>query len=403
MREWSRRRYLRAVAAGSAAGLAGCSQLPEQPLAGDTSTGIYLDWLPAPSTMDTTPYATNLIRPSEALDHSGALHPATKRVAGRRWVPMHPEVRDALGRARTTFEVFEGVAVNLGVPAEDPVGSLTGLGYREDGSRGEFTILAWDRLKSDLEFAPRVLAVGEDAVVRALGDPDRRGLEAVVDAYRGDVPRFHEAAARVKTVGTSVGERTFTTLDAAPDREDPAGVVAVATGWQLDGDVARLRMAVEFEDDADARVADVRGEVGGQWLRECRDVAVGRDGATVVLSGSIAIGRFDFRYPGDPGEDGIPNAEFEVTQDLDEAVATHGGEQPVPAEELEVAVYSGLDTDLVESSRTPTPRQFGDEYDVVEAGDSMGFDPEGDGELRVEWVHPEADARLTLGWTEYDG
>jgi hypothetical protein len=402
MREWSRRRYLRSFLAGSAAGVAGCSQVPESPLSGDTRTETYLDWLPAPSTLDTDPYATNLVRHVEALEHAEEIHPATKRVAGRRWVPFHPRLADALGDARTLLEVVEGTAVYSGVPAEDPVASLAELGYHRDGTRGDFAILVWDRLESDLEFAPETVAVKDDALVAALTDFDRAGLDAVVDAYRGAVPRLHEEVPRVRSVAASVGERTFTTMDAAPDRERPAGVVAVASGWRLDGDVAGLRMAVEFEDDADARVADVRGTIGGQWLRECRDVAVRRDGATVELSASIAIGRFDFRHAGTPGEDGIPDAAFALERDLADAVATHAGDQPVPAAELEVALYTGVRLESRELTRSLTDRQFDDVYDVVRQGDSMAFRPETNGRVQVEWVHPEADDRLALAATWFD-
>jgi hypothetical protein len=399
MRDWSRRDYLRAAAGGAAGVTAGCS-LPANPLTGDDRTGTYLDWLPDPERLGVDPYAVVFAKPRDAHDHADALHPATRRIVGRRWLPDPPGFRDALGRPREQFGFLQSTSVYREVPADDPAGALEDLGYREAETRGDFVVMEWDRLASDLEDAPEVAAVGADAVV--VGAGSRSFVEATVDAYRGTGQRLHERAPGVKTAARDVGARTFTRLDAAADRETPPGVVAEAGGWELAGDEARFRTALRFEDQADARVADVRSPVGGRWLEECRDVGVERDEATVSVSARTDVATFDFRHAGTPGGDGIPDAAFALERDLADIVATHAGDQPVPVAELEVALYTGVRLESRELTRSLTDRQFDDEYDVVRQGDSMAFRPETNGRVQVEWVHPEADDRLALAATWFD-
>jgi hypothetical protein len=408
----SRRNYLRALLTGGVAGLAGCSQVPSGPLEGDAGTGTYLDWLPAPDPLSLPDYEVHRFGASDFARHDGALHPATRRLAERRWRPSGTTLLAVLGQPRELFTAFPGTMVFRGLAVDDAVGALRDVGYRSQRTRGDFEIMEWDRLSSDRVHAAELVAVGENAVVAGFRDGAPTEVHAIVDASRGERPRYHERQPSLLEAGMAVGQRTFTSV--VTDVENPgaltdvpgqglAGLDTVAWGWQFDDERARFQAALVFEDEPDARVADVEGTVGGEWLAECRDSSVTREGAVVTVEATIATGRFDFRTAGDPGRDGLPDTAFDVKQDLQEAVLIHAGVDPVPASVLEVVLYTGVRYDREPVQRVPVDGQFADRYDTVQPGDRLAVEPADDGQLAVEWVHPESGDRVPLGNSWYDG
>jgi hypothetical protein len=144
--------------------------------------------------------------------------------------------------------------------------------------------------------------------------------------------------------------------------------------------------ALAFEDEADARVADLRAYG--------RSVAPGHDGRSVdrsgvfaTLSSEVPTGRFDAGYPGDPGADGVPDVSFTVEplSDGERARVVHDGGQAVAAERLAVTV--GGD---------PVVDQFTDDHDRVTEGDVVVVATPGLAIVEVTWTAPGGEASLLV-------
>ena len=392
----SRRDLLRAGVAATAA-VAGCSRLESG--SGPTDTGTYLDWLPAPGPLDREPYAVHRTDLREFRDHQDAVHMATLRVAEPYYSGAGPILTEALGAPGTVVHALEYTTVLGGFPVDDATTSLLDAGYQQVDSHREFDVLRRGSRSVEKSGGPPLLAVGDGSVVAGRRDGTRTEIEAIVDAHRGDRQRYHDRNERVRTVGLSVGERTMTRLSGERQDDRLPGLVASAVGWDLGDRRTSLDVALQFEDAADAGLVEVGETFGDPWLTEYRDVSVARDGATIEVAGDIATGRFDFTYPGDPGEDGIPNTRFEVDGDRETVTATHAGQQPVPADRLRV-VFRAIPTALTDPE--PTERQFPDRYETVEEGDSLVVEPDRAGLVVVEWHHAETDDVLPLGSHPFD-
>jgi len=244
----SRRGFLRGSAATLATGFAavgaGCSGLPplgtrvrygsvDAPAAADAA---YRDWLPAPSAL-----------PEENGDADGV----------EPWVHVPPSAdapawaRTSIGRSLVAFRTdYVGVhvddvdvALTFGdaTVLRGPVDEATvrdvvaDTPYEPVGTDGEYDVYA----RPDTE---RVVAVSTEAAVFGNGPAARETVRAVVDAGRGDVPRYHERDADLDALVDGTGMRRWAWLW-------PGGVGASSGDDDLRTDT--VGWASSFDHDAD--------------------------------------------------------------------------------------------------------------------------------------------------------
>lgn len=391
MDPWSRRGLLRrGLATALAAGTTGCARLQ---LGASTPepTGTFLDWLPAPEAVSGSGYLVRTQSRADVRAHREALHPATRQLLRRRrvWRRFRPLWTQLPGVRRL---LRAGPArVYLGVDPSGLESYLFDRRYEQLPAYEGFAMYQKRPLGFELYQLPEVVAVGDDVVVTSVGIGGgairpRRQVELVVDAGRGAVGRFHGQSddhGRVARtlVGATLGQAAIT------DAGGPIGGVTLhGTAWSVDDDVTTFRAALAFEDEPDARVADLRA-YGRSVAPGHRNRSVERSGRHARVTSEIPTGRFDAGYPGDPGADGVPELSFRVEPlpDVDRARVVHDGGQPVAADRLTVSVDG-----------EPVVDQFADEYETVTAGDALEVAAVGRAVVEVTWTAPDGEASLLV-------
>jgi hypothetical protein len=375
----TRRTLLRtSLGLGLTGSLVGCSRLDRSST--PEPTGTFLDCLPAPSVTGAEHHEVAVLSAADARRYRDAIHPATGWLFRGRG-PTRP--------FRPLLDLLDGVDryVDAG-PARLHLGAGTGTldgvlrekGYRHLRTDGDFEFYRSTPQGLRLYRYPEVVAVGENVVVESvrLGQGTfgvEEGVQAVVDAKRGDVTRFHEGSEDAARVASLLSD-AIAGYAAAPDWRGPFGGITVY-GYRrsVDRAATAFRELLSFEDEPDARVADVGAHVR-EVAPEHRGYAVERDGTVVTATAEIDTARFDLGYPGNPGADGIPDGRFAVSaaDGDDQSVVRHDGGQAVDAGVLGITVDGEL-----------TARQFADEHDVVENGDAVAVDVGRGTVLRVVW------------------
>lgn len=354
----------RGVGAGSLA-LAGCSRLEVGPLSGDT--GTFLDWLPAPEALGVDHYRPVRLDAATYRSLQDAVHPAVVDLLDRQYFGAFERLHELLGRADE--HVLAGGAaarVHGGVDtagADDALGDA-GYDHREEYRGFDLYVhRTAEAADASAEFLG-AMGVGDDVVVVATWavlepEPPER-VRAVVDAKRGATTRYHEASTPFEAAATVAGERTITRIYPDSGPEGPGGLEAQAHAWDLGPETTELRLVMQFEDEHDARVADVEEWADENGLADYESVGVSREGPTVTADGTAPTERFDLGLPGDPGADGIPHVEFAFETGDREVTVVHDGGQAVGADALRIEV----DGDAAAV-------QFADEHQVVEEGDAV--------------------------------
>lgn len=385
----SRRRLLRAGLGATVAGAtAGCLGLRAEGQGDDT--GTFLDWLPAPAVAGASQHRVGALSLADLEANNERLHPATVRALPRlrTWWPFR-RLGALLGDVdRLVAAGPAGVQVGAATPGLEE--ALRDRHYLPREGYEGFDVYRARAAIVGIRGFPELVAVGDDVVVHSLerGRGEllpRETVEAVVDAKHGDVERFHEAGEGHERAATALADPTLWTAG-APDFGGPLPALeAYSHGWRVEGSVTRYREVLVFEDEADARVADVESHAG-RLAPAHRSVSVERSGETATIEADVPTGRFDGPLPGDPGEDGVPDAAVAVERSGDEAVTVrHDGGQPVEATALEIR----LDGE-------PADSQFGDAADVVRSGDTVTLDVGSALTLSVWWVAPEGAFTLQL-------
>jgi hypothetical protein len=388
---WSRRALLRrGVATTLVAGTAGCSRLsPDSTTPAPTDT--FLDWLPAPSEVTGQGYVVRTQSRAAVRDHRESLHPATLKLLLRRrpWRRFRP-LSTRLSGARRWLRAGPG-RVYLDVDTAGMESYLLDHRYEQLPAYEGFAVYRKRPLGFELYPLPEVVAVGDDVVVSSVGIGGgairpRRQVELLVDAKRGAIPRFHGQSDQHDHAVRPLAEATLGEGGVATVDHPLGGATVYGNAWTVAPDVTTFAGTLAFEDEADARVADLRGY--------SRRVAPGHDSRSVdrtgllaSLSSELPTGRFDAGYPGDPGADGVPDVSFAVEPlgDGERARVVHDGGQAVAADLLAITV--GGD---------PVVDQFADDHDRVTEGDGLTVATPGLTKVEVTWTAPDGEASLLL-------
>jgi hypothetical protein len=388
---WSRRALLRrGLATALAAGTAGCSYLPPAS-ATPAPTGTFLDWLPAPDEVTGQGYVVRTQSRAGVRDHRESLHPATRKLLRRRraWRRFRP-LSTRLSGASRWLRAGPG-HVYLGVDTSGLESYLFDRRYEQLPSYEGFGVYKKRPLGFELYPLPEVVAVGDGIVVTSVGIGGgairpRRQVELVVDAKRGAVARFHEQSDQHDRAVRPLAEATLGVAGVAGVDHPLGGATLYGNTWTVAPEVTTFSGALAFEDEADARVADLRA-YGRSVAPGHASRSVDRSGLTATLSSEVPTGRFDAGYPGDPGADGVPDVDFAVEplSDGDRARVVHAGGQAVAAERLAVTV--GGD---------PAVDQFADDHDRVAEGDAVTVATPGLAVVEVTWTAPDGEASLLL-------
>lgn len=387
----SRRRLLRrsgaAIAAAAGAATAGClSFLP-----------------PASRTVQYGPVDV----PSDRLDDASAYRhwipaesalPALGRADGYddgSWIYVTP---GDLGGAELGSPFSLGLAVlqsrldyvgyGLGefdsLVAVDPVGAVAEGAVDRDRVRGTLAGTPYDPAGSYRSFdvyertdVPRVVLVGDDALVQASDENRRAKAEVLVDARAGRVPRRHEADATFRAYTDAVGS--------APSIMDGFGLLDDAThaGLQFtfDDDSAYFTHEHAFpagETPTENAVRRAVGELNRGSAASRVELAIDDRRVTVEFQLDQAAFRSSER------DRPLPFVTWAVDDREDAVTVRHAAGDRVPVEHLRVAPEDAL--------RDPPAADA-----VLDAGDELVFDRDalGDDTIRLGFEQ-SADSRTLL-------
>jgi len=378
----SRRDLIRRSAAGAAAtsfgALAGCSGVLPSDDASEPGTALapdrdptYRRWFPSPEV------------PEDGLDFVGYWHldvralrahedrlPESlyRRLAGIRGG------QDALGIA---FEDIEALINPMPLWTSVVVGSfdaaavvetLLGTGYEETGTRGEFTLFEGT--------LGQCAAVKDSAVVWTHEVYGSDLLEAVIDARRGKVPRLHEYSDAAAALTEAIGRPARIQSSVGADAEERLEITR-ADGYaglaDFDGERTHQSFVVQFPEAQQAEALDesvLRDAVGDRLLGDGVD-AVRTDGRRIRLDGTTPTAEFGADVDGTAP----PVVTWTVEYDASASKLTveHAAGDPVDADRLTLETGAGDAHD----------RQFSDDRDTVEPGDSLSLFT--DDPLRIRW------------------
>lgn len=346
----SRRGALRVGGAALTAGLsglAGCSGLP--PLGSEVRYGsvdapaasdpAYRQWLPAPSAFGRADddYHVAVYVPERARDPPVAASIARSVIAHvADYVGLHLDDTDL------AF-VGDSVAVLLGDVDRDAVNAtLADTRYEPDGSAAGYDLY----VRSDTQ---RLVGVRDGQILSASGSGAREAFRAVVDARRGDGPRYVDADADFDALVRGSGLRQWgllhpgSTGNLAGHGEPSDGTAAGAdpVGWAtgFDEDERGLYFVETsvFPEGADVTERDVRRRLAERNRAiESSAVDVSVDGRVATVEMHLTREHYRNRFGDDPLV--APHVTWGVTHEADAERLTfhHEAGDPVPTDELVV-------------------------------------------------------------------
>ncbi|WP_435362129.1 hypothetical protein [Haloarchaeobius sp. DFWS5] len=257
---------------------------------------------------------------------------------------------------------------------------LTSSGFEAAGSHGGFQLYTHQMGVAALSEGV-ILTSTEPTTATA-----RESLETIIDAKRGDVPRYHEGSEDCRALTDALGSPTLSwvwTSDPVTDTggmsSEYVGSIGHATGLYHGSDAAYQSHVVGFRADDDdenraAAAATIRDDQSRQGQYE--DNTVTTDGRFVRLDGRVAYDDYaEFA--------GTATAELQpVTTwwfDFDGVgsggvTVHHEAGETIRADQLTVLVDG-----------TPANEQFVDSAETVEPGDTLELSGEVDGRVRIVW------------------
>jgi hypothetical protein len=301
----SRRAVLRSGIAATGLGivgsLAGCSQLdgllPGNDSADDGSnqggtTSNYQQWLPAPDAFESDHYYF------EAVDYDGLQanesHFADSVYSDYAEQDLFRELEIPVGDIEAA--IFVGLVADGSAPAvvrgdfsrADVTSKLTEFGYEEQSAVGEYAVYVGES------------AVGvRDGRLVFSDAPERRPVDAILDAKSGDAPRYGESSGNMRTLLDRLGTGTFVygaTRDAVPPADASpvdgafAGNVGFAYQDTVDRATTRTEISLLFESAGDVDMDAISTYTNGDLFAEYSSVSSSQDGRVVSITGTTPTG-----------------------------------------------------------------------------------------------------------------
>jgi hypothetical protein len=287
-----------AFAVGTASFTAGCTgALP--PLGSEQRFGrvdvpaadppTYRRWLPARSAVDDdglTHYPFLFRRPT-ALDYPAPVRFTTPR---KRLLTDLDHFGVGYANYDRLLETPFGTAIEADVDADAVADTLTGSGYRADGTYAGYDLF----VRSDVR---RRAAVTDGAVVwSSRRVHERPNVEALVDAGEGRIARYHEESDAFARLGDAIGESRMVEF-IPPDGERRW---SKCEGFRFDGETAYHVMTFLYPEGETPPEDELRerSKEGTILTREVENADFRTDGRLVTVEGKV------------PPAEGIPPSEI---------------------------------------------------------------------------------------------
>ncbi|WP_435362133.1 hypothetical protein [Haloarchaeobius sp. DFWS5] len=346
----------------------------------ETGDPTYRQWLPDPTelpTRDGEPdhrYLFNVLNTTSLREHEQSL----------------PGSGDRLGAGLRGFSRMGRFHLGLSFDDIDAVTTI-GMGpitvvegsYDTDSVRKTLETTGFERRDryGGYEFYTHqmgVAALAADAVLTSTDShAPRRNLETVIDAQRGEIPRYHEVNEDFRFLTDTIGSPTLATVwtsDPEADRsgsDGPRGVAGQGHIISHGDDAAYQSRIVRFQTgetvNRDRVVAAIqRGIDHSQYsksrlLGTSQPLQPARPGRLVRFDGEIPYDRYADVFGG-PDDELTPVATWRCDLDREAETVTihHVAGDDVPADRLTVMTNGG-----------PSETQFADEFQTVSAGTSL--------------------------------
>ncbi|WP_440989694.1 hypothetical protein [Haloarchaeobius baliensis] len=407
MKETSRRRLLAATGAAAASfSLAGCSsdqgtdestptdtqapstdgtttQEPTTDEGTDTSGSgepVGADqlarWIPVTDGFEfdlqaTSYYEADLTALAEHEDdfYDGTFERVTRSLLGAELADLVPsDRREHVVQIVPAFTIVLRTSMN-----DDELATvLTDAGLSETTTRGDATIY-----EGSVNSTPSTVAVVDGVVVQSFSSNASSAVEAVLAARSGETARLLSNNGEVRSVVDAVGETELLVVAERPEgntANDPSleDSSAIGYGWEFEADRSDIAIAVTYTEGRTADESALADYLTGQAaFSDYSNVQTSVEGRSVLLRADIATDEFDLLSAGTPGESGsggtaAPAVQFVFEFDAGTMTIAHDGGDAVTTSNLTLII-----------GETPADVQFADEYDELQAGDSISVDISG--------------------------
>lgn len=322
----------------------------------------YRDWVPDERVDDTEDWCPSVVYTTPGR--------TGRDVAGRPFTLGRVLVQHVLDYVGVDLETMGFVAatsdVALAVGDVDRASvdeTIPRTGYSEAGSYRELDL--YSRADTD-----RTLAVGDDVLLASSGEHARALVERVYDTGRGHAPRAYETNDAFRTFVDHVGASPFVWLfggvSGGPYEELPDSTFTTSE-VRFDEDHVYFLNRSMYEDGAtiDRRTVEQLVHETDRTNR-AHNVDVRVDGRFAGWITQLTHSEYHEAASG-PAGFVEPHVTWGVEDDGDELTFVHEAGDAVDAALLEVTFKR-------DSDRHPAARQFADEFDRVEPGDSLTVD-----------------------------
>lgn len=338
----------------------------------------YRRWLPAPSAFESEHgrdgYGVQFARPGDDGREQLGRAVSFPRSMFAPWIDYFGIDYEAYDRA---VRAGPAIVLEADVDRQSVRDVVSSTGYRAAGEYRGYDLF-------DRSDTARTVAVGDGAVLEVRGETRGADARTVIDASRGDAPRYHEVDADFRTVGDAAGASSFTWIHggASPAGDEP-DLRYNATSFRFDSGAVYVVMHWLYPDGDEPTESEVK-EALDERSRPRRafsvDVTVDGRVATIELRGDE--GAFDLQEP-ERVRANWPVITWGVDHEESSGTVTlrHEAGDPIDAADLDLVLRAG--------GYDGTPPQFADEYDRVKPGDALTVD--------VSGVPPDSTLRLSYG------
>ena len=230
--------------------------------------------------------------------------------------------------------------------------TLTGSGYDEDGTYGNYTLFT----RND---GPRTAAVTSDAVVLVRHEQSRAIVEAVIDAGNGEIQRHHEMDTDFETATDAIGSRpwVFSGLGFDPTGEALNSAMSYTfvaeNEYYIHTSLYPEGTTVTEQDIKDALETNSRGR--NAWA-----VDIQLDGRIATVEMGIAPENLPNRYNGVT----VPVITWGIDDNDGELTVRHEAGDMTSAQSITLYGWNGED-------RIELGTRFTDTYETISPGDSV--------------------------------